>query len=215
MSYRAILFDLDGTLLNTNELILASFMHTFEQHCPGKYTEEDVLAIMGEPLLDMMRQFDEEQAEQMVETYQKHNIENHDHYVEAFPHVVEVIEQISQAGIPMSIVTNKRRPVVEMGLRLFGLDTWMDEVICVGDAPQAKPEPDQLLLAMERMQVKPEETLMVGDSRYDLMAARRAGVACAGVSWSLHLEDLEKMKPDYMLTDLKDLLDILDLGQRP
>ncbi|TCS95687.1 pyrophosphatase PpaX [Hazenella coriacea] len=211
MSYRAILFDLDGTLLNTNQLILASFMHTLEHHCPGKYTEQDVLAIMGEPLIDMMRRFDDRQAEQMVETYQKHNIENHDHYVEPFPHVVEVIKQINQAGIPMAVVTNKRRPVVEMGLRLFGLDAWMDEVICVGDAPQAKPEPDLLLLAMERIQMKPEECLMVGDSRYDLMAAQKAGVACAGVSWSLHLDDLQKYRPDYMLDDLRDLLEILKL----
>lgn len=214
MKYRAILFDLDGTLLNTNQLILASFMHTLEHHCPGKYTEQDVLAIMGEPLIDMMRRFDHGQAEQMVETYQQHNIANHDHYVDIFPYVTEVIEELNQAGVRMAVVTNKRRPVVEMGLRLFDLDKWMDEVICVGDAPKAKPDPDMLLLAMDRLQVKPEETLMVGDSRYDLIAARNAGVASAGVSWSLHLEDLHKYQPDYLLEDLRGLLDILKLSHK-
>lgn len=113
MRYSVVLFDLDGTLINTNSLILASFMHTLELHCPGKYTVDDVIPIMGEPLLDQMRHFDPSQAEEMVKTYQTFNVRHHDEYVEEFPHVRQVLEQLHQAGIALGVVTNKRRLVVE------------------------------------------------------------------------------------------------------
>ncbi|WP_124728379.1 pyrophosphatase PpaX [Staphylospora marina] len=208
MKYRVILFDLDGTLIDTNELILQSFMHTLETHCPGRYTREDVLAIMGEPLIDQMRRFDESQAEDMVKTYHVHNEANHDRFVKEFPHVTETLEALHKAGVVMGIVSNKRRMVVDMGLKLFGLDRYMDTVVCFGDGLKGKPEPDMILYAMEQLGAKPEETLMVGDSRYDLIAARRAGVRSAAVAWSLHAEELPKYEPDHFLQDMRDLLDV-------
>jgi len=213
MKFSVVLFDLDGTLINTNELILASFMHTLNTHCPGKYTEKDVLAIMGEPLIDQMRRFDAEQAEEMVKTYHAHNETNHDLFVKEFPHVREVVEKLHQAGVKMGIVSNKRRLVVNMGLQLFGLDRFMDTVVCVEDAPKAKPEPDLIYVALDRLGAKPEEALMVGDSRYDMMAAKRAGVKAVGVEWSLHHEELRNYEPDFFLTDMRDLLFVLELRE--
>nr|WP_220185981.1 pyrophosphatase PpaX [Paenactinomyces guangxiensis] len=202
---------MDGTLINTNDLILASFMHTLNAHCPGKYTEADVLACMGEPLLDQMERFDPAQAEQMVQTYHTHNVAHHDDYVKEFPHVREVLGRLQEAGVKMGVVSNKRRKVVEMGLKLFGLDRFMQVVICYGEAEKAKPEPDMILLALEKLGAMPEQTLMVGDSRYDLLAARRARVASAAVAWSLHADELGQYDPDYFLNDMRDLLDVLEI----
>ncbi len=215
MKYSVILFDLDGTLINTNSLILASFMHTLKTHCPGKYTVNDVIPIMGEPLLDQMKHFDPLQAEEMVKTYQSYNVKHHDEYVEEFPNVRQVLQQLHQAGIALGVVTNKRRLVVEKGLDLFGLKSFIQTIVCIGDTEKAKPEPDMIRLALEHLGAAPEQALMVGDSRYDLIAANRAFVDTAAVTWSLHLEDLYRYNPDYILHDMRDLLHILQLKGEP
>ncbi|MBA4603533.1 pyrophosphatase PpaX [Thermoactinomyces mirandus] len=212
MRYSVILFDLDGTLINTNSLILASFMHTLESHCPGKYTVNDVIPIMGEPLLDQMRHFDPSQAEEMVKTYQTYNVRHHDDYVEEFPHVRQVLQQLHQAGIALGIVSNKRRLVVEKGLDLFGLKPLMQTIVCIGDTEKAKPEPDMIRLALKQVNATPDQALMVGDSRYDLIAANRASVNTAAVTWSLHLEELRRYNPDYILEDMRDLLGIMQIS---
>jgi pyrophosphatase PpaX len=201
-----VLFDLDGTLIDTNDLILASFMHTLERHCPGKYTEKDVLACMGEPLFEQMRRFDPGQAEEMVKTYHTHNVAHHDLYVKEFPHVRETLQEMHRAGVIMGIVSNKRRQVVEMGLKRFGLDKFMRTVVCLGDAEKGKPEPDLIFLALEQLGAAPEEALMVGDSRFDLIAAKRAGVRSVAVGWSLHRDELKQYEPDFFVEDIRELL---------
>lgn len=209
MRYRAVLFDLDGTLLDTNELIMASFLHTLDIHCPGKYKREDVLAIMGQPLITQMRLLDAEQAEAMVETYTRHNLATHDEHVTAFPHVLETVPRLKDIGMKLAIVTNKRRPVVEMGLKLFGLESYFDMVVCVGDVQKPKPDPEMVNMACEQLGVTAEESLMVGDSKYDIMAATNAQVDSAGVEWSLHTDELKEQQPTYMLKELHELISIV------
>lgn len=211
MRYPVILFDLDGTLIDTNELILESFVHTFEIHCPGRYTKKDVIPIMGEPLHDQMHHFDPNHVKEMVATYQRFNESEHDHYVHAFPHVQEVLQQLYHKGVIMGVVSNKRRKVVEMGLKLFQLDTLMQVVICAGEAEKNKPAPDMLFLALEKLRRSPKEALMVGDSRYDLIAAQNAEIDSAGVGWSLHIGDLKKHHPTYWMEDMRELAKIIGL----
>ncbi|SFI63699.1 pyrophosphatase PpaX [Thermoflavimicrobium dichotomicum] len=213
MKYSVVLFDLDGTLINTNELILTSFLYTLEKHCPGKYTKEDIIARMGQPLVEQMRFFDERQAEEMVKTYQVHNESHHDELVKEFPYVREVLADLHQAGIKMGVVTNKRRKMAEMGLKRFGLDQWMQVVVCVEDTKQAKPAPDMIHLALEKLAAPKESALMVGDSRFDLLAAERAGIDSAAVGWSLHLEELEAYHPTYVLHDMRDLLNMMGISK--
>ncbi len=205
MRYPVVLFDLDGTLLDTNELIIKSFLHTFEVHCPNRYTVDDVMPIMGEPLRDQMRYFDPTQVDEMVHTYRVFNEREHDRYVTEFPHVREFLGQLHLAGVLMGVVSNKRRSIVEMGLKLFDLDKLMQVTVCVGEAAKDKPEPDMLFLALKELRRNPEEALMVGDSRYDLMAANRAGIDSVAVDWSLHVDDLKKYQPTYWIKDIREL----------
>ncbi|MBD1372228.1 pyrophosphatase PpaX [Hazenella sp. IB182357] len=209
MKYTAVLFDLDGTLIDTNELILASFMHTLQEYCPGKFCEADVIPHLGEPLQDQMKRFDPNQVEQMVHTYRVFNRAWHDHYVTAFPGVVEVLHELKKRSVKLAVVTNKGREMAERGLQLFGLNKWIDQIVCVDDTSQPKPAPDMILLALQQLNILKTEAVMVGDSRFDLLAAQRAGVDRIAVKWSLHWKELEMYQPDDYLETMNDLLPIV------
>jgi pyrophosphatase PpaX len=212
MNYKTILFDLDGTLLDTNDLIISSFMHTLRSFFPEReFTPEEIVPHMGKPLYDMLALYDENQVQKMIDVYREHNLRTHDEMVVAFPHVVEVIKQLHKRGIKMGIVTTKQRITVEMGLSLCELTSYMDSVVTIQDVENPKPHPEPVLKAMSELGAIPETTLMVGDSRYDIEAAQRAGVDAAGVAWSLKGEDyLNSFSPTYMLKDMKDLLQIVE-----
>ncbi|KXG44410.1 pyrophosphatase PpaX [Tepidibacillus infernus] len=211
MKYKTLLFDLDGTIINTNELIINSFLYTLEQFYPGKYTREVIIPHMGRPLYEQMLQFGEEKtAQQMVEIYREHNVRTHDEMVMEFPHVKEVLALLKQEGATLGIVTTKMKNTVMMGLKLFGLDVLMDTIVTYEDTELHKPAPEPVLLAMERLGADPKTTLMVGDSQYDLQAAQNAGITSVGVAWSIKgPEFLQQFHPDFMLYDFRDLIDIV------
>ncbi|GBF10608.1 pyrophosphatase PpaX [Tepidibacillus sp. HK-1] len=211
MKYKTLLFDLDGTIINTNELIINSFLYTLEQFYPGKYTREAIIPHMGRPLYEQMLQFGEkETAQQMVEVYREHNVRTHDEMVMEFPHVKEVLALLKQEGAILGIVTTKMKNTVMMGLKLFGLDVLMDTIVTYEDTELHKPAPEPVLLAMERLSADPKTTLMVGDSQYDLQAAQNAGITSVGVAWSIKgPEFLQQYHPDFMLYDFRDLINIV------
>lgn len=212
MSYKTVLFDLDGTLLDTNELIIASFLYTLEQFCPEKgYGRQDVIARMGLPLRDMLASFHDEQVEEMMAVYREHNFANHDKMVKAFQHVPEVLAELDKRGIVMGVVTTKQKNTVEMGLRLCQIERYMRSVVTIEDVANPKPHPEPVLKAMKELSAEQETTLMVGDSRYDIEAAKQAGIDSAGVAWSLKGEEyLRQYEPTYMLQDMRDLLTIVE-----
>ncbi|GEN36432.1 MULTISPECIES: pyrophosphatase PpaX [Aneurinibacillus] len=208
--YQYVLFDLDGTLIDTNNLILTSFMYTLEKFYPGKYTREDIIPHMGKPLYDQMKLFGPERAEELVQIYREHNEQVHDELVEEFPNVLETIEDLAEMGVKMGIVTTKQRKTAEMGLRLFGLDTYMDAFVCYQDTKNHKPHPEPVQKAMQALGADPARTLMVGDSQYDIQAAQNAGVASAGVAWSMKgASFLSAFDPTYLLNDIRDLIQIV------
>ncbi|ERI04495.1 pyrophosphatase PpaX [Aneurinibacillus aneurinilyticus] len=208
--YQYVLFDLDGTLIDTNNLILTSFMYTLEKFYPGKYTREDLIPHMGKPLYDQMELFGPERSEELVQVYREHNERVHDELVEEFPNVLDTIEQLAKMGIKMGIVTTKQRKTAEMGLRLFGLDKYMDTFISYQDTEKHKPHPEPVHKAMQALGADPARTLMVGDSQYDIQAGQNAGIASAGVAWSLKgASFLSSFNPTYLLNDMSDIIQIV------
>ncbi|MFD2045021.1 pyrophosphatase PpaX [Ornithinibacillus salinisoli] len=209
MSIRTILFDLDGTLIDTNELIMESFNHTFKQY--GKeFTKQELLAFNGPPLRETFEKIDKDQADAMVNTYREHNLFHHDRYVKAFPHVVETIKKLKSQGIRLAIVTTKMDKSVQMGLKINGLDDLFESIITLDDVTHAKPHPEPVLMAMEKLQADRDSTLMVGDNSHDIESGHHAGVRTAGVAWSHKGKGfLEKYNPTYMLEDIRDLLQLI------
>ncbi|WP_188454110.1 pyrophosphatase PpaX [Virgibacillus oceani] len=209
MSIHTILFDLDGTLIDTNELIIASFEHTFNFY--GKsFSREQAIEFIGPPLKDSFAIVDPTQTDAMIKTYREHNLKHHDDYVTAFPHVPDTIKQLKEANYKLGIVTTKMRGTVDMGLALTGLDRYFDTVITLDDVTHAKPHPEPIMMAMKELGAAANSTVMVGDNSHDIEAGQNAGVKTAACAWSLKgREKLQEYKPTYMLEDIRDLLKIV------
>lgn len=210
-SIETILFDFDGTLMDTNELIIETFMTVLGKHFPGRYTREDCLTFMGPPLRETFEALAPENVEQMMEEYVNWNLENHDSLVTEFPGVSDVLKTLKARGLKMAIVSTKRNKTIHKGLALMDADGIFDCVIGLDDVIHAKPHPEPLQKAMEALGADPATTLMVGDNLHDIEGGRNAGTLTAGVAWSAKGRTfMESLKPDYMLDAIEDLLEITD-----
>lgn len=215
MKITTILFDLDGTLINTNELIIASFMHTLEKFYPGQYKRESVIPFMGPTLTESFSTVDADRVDELITEYRRFNIEMHDEFVEEYETVYETIETLHNKGYKIGIVTTKARNVVEMGLSFSRLKQFFDVVITIDDVQNAKPHPEPIQLALKKLDASPEETIMVGDNYHDIEGGKNAGTRTAGVEWSLKgKEFLETYNPDYMLVKMSDILSIVGIDEK-
>jgi pyrophosphatase PpaX len=214
MKITTVLFDLDGTLINTNELIIESFLHTLNKFYPEKYKREDILPFMGPTLTESFSTVDKERVNELIEEYRKFNIAHHDELVKEFETVYETVDTLKKAGFKLGIVTTKARNVVNMGIEIGRLTSFFDVVVTIDDVQNAKPHPEPLLLALKQLHSTPEETLMVGDNHHDIEGGKNAGTKTAGVAWTVKGRDfLAKFNPDYMLETMSDLLPILGLKE--
>src|SRR5699024_7921958 len=139
----------------------------------------------GPPLIDTFNSILPDEAEDMVHTYRKHNLANHAKYVRSFPYVREVIEELQIKNVKMAIVSTKLRSSIQLGLSDPGLDDLFTARIGLDDVNQAKPHPESIHIATERIGADNETTLMVGDNQHGIQAGQKAGVQTAGVAWSM------------------------------
>lgn len=207
-----VLFDLDGTIVNTNELIISSFMHALKENNLPALTREEIIPHMGTTLQQQMSAFSGLQDTSVLElSYRSYNYAHHDELIRSFPHVNETMEGLLSRGIKLGIVTTKIRPTTLKALEMFDLLKYMETIVTVNDVSQAKPHPEPVLTAVANLGVDPARTLMVGDSAVDIQSAKAAGVRVAAVAWSLKGEEmLRKYNPDYIIHDMKDLYTIVE-----
>ena len=207
----SILFDFDGTLLDTNELIIQTFLTVLNRHDPERFTREDVSHFIGPSLQDTFDSIDASKTEQWIDEYREWNFAHHDEYAAPFERVNDVLFALRDRGIRMAIVSTKRSDMIEKGLRLLEARGVFDEVVGLDHVTHAKPHPEPLERAMKAIDAKPETTLMVGDNYHDIEGGHNAGVRTAAVAWSLKGEDfLQTFHPTYMLQSMDDLLRIVD-----
>lgn len=184
MNYKYILFDLDGTLIDTNRLIIESFKHTYKQHLDMDVCEQDILKYFGEPLIITLKRACEEKAEEMFQTYITYNESIHDDSVALCPDIAYLLRQLKEAGCVLAVVTSKRKKIAMRGLELFDIVQFFDKVVALEDTEQHKPHPAPVLKALELLDAKPEASLMVGDSIFDIQCAHAAAVKAVLVEWS-------------------------------
>ncbi|SMC55676.1 pyrophosphatase PpaX [Sporomusa malonica] len=215
MKFKGILFDLDGTLIDTSNLIIQSFQHTFAQHYGQPLTPQEIYAFFGKPLRAAMEHYGPDKVEELITTYREFNLVYHDKLTTDFAGVAETIQKLHNAGILMAIVTSKTKSTAIRGLRLFDMDKYFPIVIGHEECLKHKPDPEPVQLALEQIKLAPAECLMVGDSPFDLASARAAGVKTAAVRWTqLDWENLLAEHPDYVLKNIEDLFAICDIENK-
>ena len=209
---RAALFDFDGTLVDTTELIYQSMRHATGEVLGREIPRETLMANVGQPLPRQMELIDAECAEALLESYRLHNEEHHDLLIGEFPGVKRSLAKLSAGGVRVAVVTSKRRLSLEMALERFpGLGEVVDRFVTMEDTTEHKPHPAPLLKGLVFLgDIPPEEAAYVGDSPFDVGAAKAAGVKSVAVSWGAFSEDtLRSAEPDHLVPDLDTAVDLL------
>ena len=212
MVLRAALFDFDGTLVDTTELIYQSMRHAAGEVLGREDLPREVLlANVGQPLPRQMELLDAERAEALLESYRLHNNEHHDSLIGEFPGVEGSLARLRSDGVKIAVVTSKRLPSVEMALKRFPrLGEVVDSFVTMEDTEEHKPHPGPLLKGLELLGVPKEEAAYVGDSPFDVAAAKAAGVKSVAVSWGAFSEDtLRSAEPDHLVPDVDSGVDVL------
>ena len=210
-----VLFDLDGTLIDSIRLILDSYHHTLAVHGLAPMDDAHWLAGLGTPLRVQFRHWagDPERLEAMIATYREYNLAHHDTMVAAYPGAVEMVRAIRAAGYRTGLVTSKNRPGALRGLRRVGLEDTMELVIGPDEVTNPKPHPEPILMALGALGEPARATIYVGDSVHDMESGRAAGVWTAAVLWGpFGREDLARTEPDHWLERPGDLLELLGVG---
>lgn len=208
MRYPAILFDFDGTLVDTVRLILDSFHHTMRVHGLEPRSDDYWIAGLGTPLRVTFRDFtdDPDGVQRMIDTYREWNLSHHDAAIRAYPGALHEVRRLKADGRKLAIVTSKNRHGLERGLGVCGFDGLFDVLVTCDDLEACKPSPEPVLLALERLGVEPQDAMMVGDSPHDMAAGRDAGAATAACLWGpFTREQLAPERPDHWLASFADL----------
>ncbi|MCI3926899.1 HAD family hydrolase [Paenibacillus sp. TRM 82003] len=171
-----MLFDLDGTLMDSKKFLMDAAYETMEKYRPGSCSMDELSEGFGMLYAEMFRSLGEETGSQAVDDFnQKKRLDYH-RTVQPFAGVVEGLRLLRQRGCVLGVVTNQKRDVTRRCLETTGLTACFEVVVGIEDVREGKPHPESILLAMVKLGAKPEETVMIGDTDYDLLAAERAGI---------------------------------------
>jgi pyrophosphatase PpaX len=200
-TFHTFLFDLDGTLLDSIDLIMQSYRHTMLVHRGTAPNDAVWLAGLGTPLRVQFAGVSDDPAEieAMVATYRDYNLANHDQMVRPFEGIVPALTALATRG-SLGLVTSKFRDGALRGLKVLGLEEHIRVIVGADDVRRPKPDAEPVRLAMERLEADPATTVFVGDSPHDLTAGRAAGVRTAAVLWGpFPRELLAAQAPDYWI----------------
>jgi len=209
--FPTVLFDLDGTLIDSGAIILSSFRHATRTVLGREIPDEQLLATVGgSNLVEQMRLLDGERVEELVQVYREHNEPLHEN-LQACPGILDLLPRLRQRGQRLGIVTAKRRASVELAFAVLPLRDLFEVVVTAEDTTRHKPDPEPIELGLARFRVAAEGAVYVGDSPFDIRAARAAGVYAVAVTWGgIHpVERLREEEPDAVVGTAGELAALL------
>ena len=219
MSQPIIVFDLDGTLVDTTDLILASCAHTFERHLGGVPPRATLVGTFGRSLPEVLLEVAKEagvadpqgEAAAMLATYRAHNDEMHDELIRPFPGIEELLASLAGQRVRLGVVTSKRERSARRGLARYGLESRFDVFVFHDDTVRHKPDPEPLRVGCRRAGVPAAASAYVGDSVHDIAAGRAAGMVTIAALWGpFPPEDLEAAGPDALAPTPADVVTVLE-----
>jgi pyrophosphatase PpaX len=211
MRFPVVLFDLDGTVVDSGAIILASMRHAAKEVLGIEPPDEELMAAVGGPGLEaQMRELAPDRVEELVTVYRAHNEPLHDELVSC-EGIDDVLVRLKEEGRRLGIVTAKRRATVELAFATVPLGHLFETVVGGDETERHKPSPEPLLLAAKRMHADPHECAYVGDSPFDIRAAKAAGMHAVAVTWGgIHdRAKLEAEEPDAIVDTPEELHGVL------
>ena len=209
----AVLYDFDGTLADTTELVMECYRRTMEQHLGEVPPAVEWLRGFGTPLEVQMNRFarSREQCAEMLATYRFYQEEQAERLVRPFAGVIDTLDALRERGVAMAIVTSRHKESTLRGIDLCGLTERFREIVTPEDVTSPKPHPEPVLIALERLGVAAENAIFVGDSPHDVASGREAGTETAAALWGPFTRAvLEAERPTHLLHHPSDVLALLD-----
>lgn len=213
MNNKAVIFDFDGTIADTNDIILESWQHTYVSITGEKEDPAVICSRFGEPLRESMEiAFPGVPAEKCIELYRGYQATIYEDRITLFPGVTELLKELKRRGYKVVLLTSRQYDFTMKGLDKFGIRDMFDAIVTCEDTEKHKPDPEPMYAALKKADLREEDALMIGDSRFDIMCAHRAGVKAGLVKWSVAQPDEPEEgeeRPDYVINKIEDILDII------
>ena len=212
--FQTILFDLDGTLIDSVDLIVDSYHHAYQMHGLPAQSREEILIGIGTPLRSVFGRMTDDpvRIDAWITTYREYNLTHHDARVHPYDGTVAMVQRIKASGHRLGLVTSKNRAGALRGLAMVGLADVMEVIVGADDVVNPKPHPEPVERALTVLDMPAETCIYVGDSHHDIHSGRSAGTWTAGVTWGpFDRAHLEMAKPDYICDTPRELLELIGL----
>lgn len=208
--WSCVLFDLDGTVVNTIPLIIASYDYAMRHVLGERVGPEEARGWIGQTLYDTFHARYPEDADALISAYIEFNLASMQTMLEQYSGMRQLLTDLVSSGVRIGVATSKRRSSAELTLRFSGLEDVIPVTVAMDDTERHKPHPEPLLLALERLGADPAQTVYVGDAVVDVQAAHAAGLPAISVSWgAVDASVLAAAEPEFLVHDRDELRALL------
>ena len=208
----AVLFDLDGTLINTNEIIVASYRHAYSRHLPNlTISDQEIIDDIGPTLRMIFSKHTNDQylIDTLIETYRTYYTENEKKYHHLYPNVVETLQELKNHNLKLAIVTSKFKDAAWPSFSYYKLEQFFDAFIALDDVKNPKPDKEPVEKALKLLG-NPQNAIMIGDNQGDILSGKNANILTAGVAWSIKgASHLKKVNPNFIFEDMRDIINLI------
>ncbi len=207
-----VLFDLDGTLVDSNELIIKSFDETMKKYLPEReFSRMELIEMIGPPLQETFSIASTNQAviDEMIVYYREVYVRLEFDYVKIYPNTIEMLKTLSENNFNLGIVTTKFKRSAMPSIKHYGLDKYITSYCFLDDISEHKPHPEPIFFALNQFKDY-NNVIMVGDNSSDILAGRNASALTCGVNWSIKKDLIKSLNPDFWINDFSDLIKIIN-----
>ncbi len=209
-----VLLDFDGTIMDTNRVIINSWQHTFMHYTGEKRSEEEIIATFGEPLEKTLKKvLPDVPVGESIEVYRSYHRDNFGEMIKLFPGVKDMLEELKKRGYKTGLVTSRLAFTTRQGVEKYGIGPYIDAMVTADDTEKHKPDPEPIMMMLEKLGSAASRSVMVGDTMFDMECAKNAGVTSVLVGWALAptKEELEgPAGPDHIIGEAGELISLLE-----
>lgn len=207
-----ILFDLDGTLIDSNHLIVKTFEETMKRFVPERtFTHQELVDMVGPPLKETFANVtgSTEKVPEMISFYRRYYIENEFNNIDIYPNTKDTLKTLHDRGFKLGVVTTKFKESAMPSILHYGLDKYLSSYCFLDDIRDHKPHPEPIFYALKQLPSY-ASVVMVGDNVSDILAGRNASTLTCGVEWSMKKDKIKALNPDFWISDFKELIQLID-----